>query len=280
MSYVSVGGVRIHYRHHAGSSHPAPPPLLLVHGAGGDSMQWPGELRRLPGFEVCAVDLPGHGGSAGVGAGTVSAYAEFVRDFADALAWPRFRLVGHSMGGAIGLEVALRYRERLAGLVLVATGAQLRVSPRLISGVQDDFMGTAALLTRWAHGQEIDTNLSRLYLRRLREVAPQLLLADFVACDSFDRSGQLANIATPTLILCGAADRMTPPELSHELAQGIAGSRLTLFPDAGHMVMLEQPGPVAREITGFLRDLAVDGDGELPGYPNASPLWRGRRGST
>ena len=96
-------------------------------------MHWPGELRRLPDHEVYALDLPGHGRSGGPGRTDIGAYAEVVREFADALKLPAFVLGGHSMGGAIALEFALRYGSRLAGLILVGTGARLRVAPEILA---------------------------------------------------------------------------------------------------------------------------------------------------
>ena len=160
------------------------------------------------------------------------------------------------MGGAIALEFALRYPARLAGLILVGTGAKLRVAPEILTGIQDDFAGTTELLAQWAHGEHVDPNLLRLYTRRLREVDPQTLRADFLACDAFDRRADVSRIVLPTLILCGDADRMTPVKFSQFLHEQIAGSQLIVVPGAGHMVMLEQPAAVAESVAAFLSNLA------------------------
>ena len=242
MLSLIVSGKRLNYAHHRGAAQPTPPPLVLIHGAGGSSMHWPGDLRRLPDREVYALDLPGHGRSAGPACADIGAYAEVVREFADALALPRFVLAGHSMGGAIALEFALRHAGRLAGLILVGTGARLPIAPEILQGVLSDFPGTASLLADRAHGVQVDANLDRIYRRRLREVAPAILHADFVACDAFDRRADIAAIACPALVICGAADRMTPVETSRFLAEQIPGAELLVVPAAGHMVMLEPAG--------------------------------------
>ena len=91
------------------------------------------------------------------------------------------------MGGAIAIEFALRYPGRLADLILVGTGARLRVAAEIMTGILDDYAGTTELLTKWAHGEHVDPKLSRLYTLGLREVASQTLRADFLACDVFDR---------------------------------------------------------------------------------------------
>jgi len=239
MPFVILNGEKLHYQHHRGALQPKASPLILVHGAGGNLMHWPGELRRLPDHEVYALDLPGHGRSGGPGRTEIGTYVEVVREFAAALKLPAFVLGGHSMGGAIALEFALRYSGRLAGLILVGTGARLRVAPEILAGVQDDIEGTTALLAEWAHGEHVDPNLQRIYLRRLREVDPQVLAGDFLACDAFDRRADVTAITVPALILCGAADRMTPVKYSQFLAAEMPDARLIILPGAGHMVMLE-----------------------------------------
>lgn len=253
MSAIVINDERIHYQHHPDTLNRAAPPLLLVHGAGGNLMHWPTQLRRLPGATVYALDLPGHGKSAGQGRHEIGAYVEVVRGFVEALELPRFVLVGHSMGGAIAQELALRYPGRLAGLVLVSTAARLRVAPQILTGILSDFRATTELLARWTHADETDPNLLRLSLRRLREVDPQVLYGDFVACDAFDRRNDVNRIAVPTLILCGDADRMTPVKASQFLHEQIAGSQLVVIPGAGHMVMQEKPSATANAIAAFLQ---------------------------
>jgi pimeloyl-ACP methyl ester carboxylesterase len=239
MPFVDIDGEKLHYHHHRGTLQPKAPPLVLVHGAGGNLMHWPGELRRLPDHEVYALDLPGHGRSGGRGWSDIGTYAEVIREFADVLKVPVFVLGGHAMGGAIALEFARRCGGRLAGLILMGTGARLRVAPEILAGIQNDVVSTTALLAEWAHGEHVDPNLQRIYLRRLREVSPQVLTADFGACDAFDRRADVAAITVPALIVCGDADRMTPIKYSQFLATQMPDARLVILPGAGHMAMLE-----------------------------------------
>jgi pimeloyl-ACP methyl ester carboxylesterase len=237
------GGVQFYYRRRAGGNRLAP--LVLVHGAGGNHMHWPAELRCLPDAVVYSLDLPGHGKSDGPGLADIGAYAETVHAFVSALGLARFVLAGHSMGGAIALEYALHYAPELAGLVLVNTGGRLRVPPQILTGLHTDFERIIEQLARRTHAEDADLPLLRQYVRRLREVAPEVLYGDFIACDRFDRLTDLTRVSVPTLVLCGEADRMTPAEYSRALAERIPGAHLAVIPAGSHMVMLERPAEVA-----------------------------------
>lgn len=265
MPTATIDGQALHYKIHTGGPQPKGPALLLLHGAGGNLMHWPGELRRLAGRTVIGVDLPGHGHSAGPGRRDIGAYAEIVRALVEKLDLPHFVVAGHSMGGAIALELALRAPSHLAGLILVGTGARLRVAPQVLQGIETDFAATATLLAEWTHAPAADPNLLRLYTRRLRETPAEVLRDDFVACDAFDRRSDLAAVSAPTLILCGDADRMTPVKYSQFLRDEIRNSQLVVVPGAGHMVMLERPAAVTAAIDAFLHDAAHEVRTGAPG---------------
>jgi pimeloyl-ACP methyl ester carboxylesterase len=227
-------------------------------------MHWPGELRRLPGRLVVALDLPGHGRSGGIGPPSfdlacavqdIAGYAQGVERFAHELGLGKFVLAGHSMGGAVAQEVAFRCPEALAGLVLVATGARLPVAPDLLRAIQDDFASAAEVMAARSQGERSNPDMMRIYLQRLREVHPQLLHSDYSACNAWDRTADVGEIAVPTLIIGGDADQMTPLQYSLYLQQKIKASQLVIVPGAGHMVMLEQPVLVAGAVLQFLMEL-------------------------
>jgi pimeloyl-ACP methyl ester carboxylesterase len=218
-------------------------------------MHWPGELRRLPGYSVVALDLPGHGHSKGVAQQSIGAYAQVVKRFTEGLSLPRFVLVGHSMGGAVAQELALQHPELIAGLVLVATGAKLPVAPELLNIIQGNWENAARLLASWSQGTRADPKALYICFQRLRELDPQVLYRDYAACNAWDRTAELDQIGAPTLVVCGDADKMTPPEYSLRLAHGIKTAHLIIIPGAGHMVMLEQPTLVARAVQQFIPQL-------------------------
>ena len=255
MPRVSIDDQPLYYRLSANDLTNRRPPLLLIHGAGGTHMHWPAALRRLPDWNVYALDLPGHGKSAGPGCDSIGAYCDVVYSFVQASGLERVILAGHSMGGAIVQEFALHYPGRLAGIVLVGTGARLRVAPAILEGIRSDFPATARTIADWVHDKNTPEQLKRLYLRSVMENDPQIMYGDFYACDQFDRRADVGRIETPALVVCGSNDVMTPPKFSESLAQTLPHARLALIPNAGHMVALEAPEAVTAALVDFLRTI-------------------------
>jgi len=240
--------------------------LVLVHGAGGNRLHWPGELRRLPGATVYTLDLPGHGRSGERGRDTVEGYAEAVVEFLDRLGIERAVVVGHSMGGAIALTLALGSPDRVAGLVLVASGARLRVAPAILEGMHSDFEGSVGLITYFAWAPEAPPALTEVGRRALLEIGPEVLFGDLAACDRFDAMGRLREIGVPTLVTVGTLDQLTPPKYARFLAEHIPNAQLVLIEGAGHMVMLERPAEMAGAVQEFLKNVTDAPLQRFPGY--------------
>ena len=254
MPFLIVDGQKVYYTTHPANAGEAPvrPSLVLLHGAGGNTLYWPPQLRRLPGVAVYAPDLPGHGRSTGQGFSRIADYRDWLCAFVEALHLPPFVLAGHSMGGGIALDFALTYPARLVGLGLVATNSRLRVAPAILQGIQNDFAGATEKLIEWMYGSTVTPAKRRTYLQRLREVPPDLLHGDFSACDAFDVSARVGEINLPTLIIGGQEDKMTPVKYSERLHEQIRQSELHLLEAAGHMLMLEQPQAVTRLFEQFM----------------------------
>ena len=234
------------------------PPVVLLHGAGGTSQSWPAQIRRLGGFRVFALDLPGHGKSdQGGGYQSIRAYADHLLDWLSAMGLHQAVFVGHSMGGAIALELAIDNAEHVIGLGLVATGARLHIQPELLADASSPatFNQTVDFLVSHSFTQQASPGLVRLAAKRLAQIRPGVLYGDLLASASFDRMDRLGKIFQPVIILCGAEDEMTPVRSSQILLDLIPGAELELIPRAGHMVMLEQPEVVARALQTFLNRL-------------------------
>ena len=244
-------------RHSGGASAAGRPPLILIHGAGGNRLFWPARLRRLAAATVYALDLPGHGQSPGAGRSTVEGYADAVVEWMRRVEIGRAIFAGHSMGGAVGLTLALLYPERVAGLALVASGGRLRVHPAILEQTAEPATIRQAidLVVEWSFSSAANRRLVELAGKRMLASGGDVLHADFVACDGFDVLARLGEVCCPTLVLCGSEDRMAPPRYAHALAEGIQPARLELIDGAGHMVMLERPEAVAEALTRFLGEI-------------------------
>jgi pimeloyl-ACP methyl ester carboxylesterase len=247
----------LYYHLYQGNSEAHRPPVVLIHGAGGTHLYWPTEVRRLPGWRVYAPDLPGHGKSGGRGLQSIAAYSQAVLDWMSALGMHSAIFTGHSMGGAIALSLALDHPELAAGLILIGSGARLKVSPELLekSASATTYQSAVELVIQWGFSQSSPARLKELAARRMLETRSSVLHADFLACNAFDETARIEKVQPACLLLYGSEDRMTPLRLGQYLEKNMPRAKLTTIPQAGHMVMLEQPIQVAQRMLDFLAGL-------------------------
>ncbi len=230
--------------------------LLLVHGAGGSHLTWRCQLKKLSDqFLIIAVDLPGHGQSEGMGEATIGGYARYVSELMQALDLRDVVLGGHSMGGAIALDIALNDPSRLAGLILVGTGARLRVLPAIFSVIREDFELAIQSMAGFMFGPAASAELIEEEKQLLSKSSADVMLKDFTACDSFDIMDRVGFIRVPALIVCGREDRLTPPKYSQTLHEKLSGSEIVLLDECGHMPMLEQSGKFDERVSSFMMRL-------------------------
>ncbi len=232
-------------------------PVVFIHGAGGNHLYWPAEIRRLPGLRIFAPDLPGHGKSSGRGQQSIEAYVRAIIQWMQAVQLDQAVLIGHSMGAAIALSLAYSHPELVLGLGLIGASPRLKVHPDILGNAANPTTIHKAidLVMEYSFSPDAPPRLVELARTRMAEVRPSVLYGDFLACDGFDMTEQADQIAQPALILCGAEDHMTPVRSSQFLAGALAGSRLSVIPHAGHMVMLEKPEETATEVAGFLQTI-------------------------
>jgi pimeloyl-ACP methyl ester carboxylesterase len=223
--------------------------LLLVHGAGGTRATWPEALRRLPGRRVLAVDLPGHGASPLPGERSVPDYVRRLLGLLDALGIARAAVGGHSMGGAIALGLALEAPERVAGLLLVGTGARLRITPAILQASADPARAreVADVVAAASFGAATPPGLREAYAAAIAAVAPGVLHGDFTACDTFDAMARLGAVRARARLVVGDEDRLTPPRYAAFLRASLPGEGLLAVLGAGHMVTWEAPDAVTSE---------------------------------
>lgn len=233
------------------------PPIVAIHGVGGLGRYWGNQLVGLSRqVRFVAFDLPGHGRSSGATHTTIAEGAQRVEALMDVLKLEQAVLLGHSMGGAIALSMALQQPERVRGLVLVGTGARLRVQPAILDGMYADWNATARRITEWSYAPGTSPLVLDPATADLRDVDPQVVHSDYAACNAFDMTSEIGTIEAPALVIVGEHDRMTPPAYAEHLARGLANATLETIPNAGHMAMLEQPQAVNAAVGSFVANIA------------------------
>jgi pimeloyl-ACP methyl ester carboxylesterase len=226
------------------------PRLVFIHGAGGTHKVWRYQTSAFPGS--VALDLPGH--PRGIGYNTISEYAEFVTKAIMELGLGSVVLVGHSMGGAITIEIALACPPFLAGIVLIGSGARLRVTSIIKDEVTRDYAHAAEVIAQWAYSSKSDVKLRKASVQELLEVPAEVTYGDFQACDHFDKMNDISRIDLPTLVVCGEDDALTPVKYSQYMKERIRNARIITIPDAGHSTMLEKPEELNNVLRSFLAE--------------------------
>jgi pimeloyl-ACP methyl ester carboxylesterase len=246
----------IHYRKYSEGEEDKTP-LILIHGAGGSYLHWPSEIRRMSGENILAIDLPGHGTSPGEGKEVIDGYASDVIGFMDDLGINQAVITGHSMGSAIAQMLSLDYPERVKALILIGTGAKLRVHPKLIQfcSSESTYPEAVSQVMEWAFSSQADQRLVELAGERMADTSHTVVHKDFLACDAFDIRDRVKDINQPVLVICGSEDQMTPVRFSQFLIEELPEAHLEIIPNAGHMAMLEQPEIVANLIRKFIEAL-------------------------
>lgn len=246
---------------------PALPGVVFVHGALNDHSVWILQSRYLAhhGRAVLAVDLPGHGRSAGP-ALSVQEAGRWVADLVAASGVARTALVGHSMGSMIALEAAARLGERASALVMVGSAYPMKVSPALLEASRTrvleaiDMVNALSQSTHAARPSCPGPGFSihggnRALMRRMHSgyIEGNLFLHDFSACDAYAGLEQAAAaLRCPVTLVLGTRDSMTPPRAAASIAQALGARTVTL--EAGHSLMAEAPEGVLRAILQAVED--------------------------
>lgn len=232
--------------------------VLFIHGAGGSGQLWYLQRQYLAkSMEVILVDLPGHGKSGGEGCTHIDEYRDAIARLLDAEGIKKVVLGGQSMGGAIAMSFALAYPERLTGLILLGTGAKLKVFPEILEGLLKNKKKAVTTIVEYAFSKKSPAPVIRAGFQEMMKARKKVIYGDFLSCQGFDVMESLKTIETPTLVLCGTDDFLTPPKFSEFIHREIKNSRLVMIQDAGHLLMLEKPDEVNKAIEVFVAEIAV-----------------------
>ncbi len=247
----------------------ARPVAVFIHGAQHDHSVWALQTRYFAhhGLSVLAVDLPGHGRSAGPARRTIHALADWIVDLLDAAGVNSAMLVGHSMGSLIALDTAARFPARVDRLALLATAFPMKVSDTLLDTARNAEPDAIGMVNQWSHSSLAAKPSSpgpgfwlaganeRLMARIALRGEPNLFHTDFTACndytDGFERAAQ---VRCPVQVVSGRHDVMTPPRSSQKLVDAMKHAGVdvdTVMLEAGHALMSEQPDATLAALFSF-----------------------------
>ncbi|VWX55539.1 Pimeloyl-ACP methyl ester carboxylesterase [Burkholderiales bacterium 8X] len=244
------------------------PTAVFIHGVLNDHSVWILQSRWFAnhGWNVLALDLPGHCRSAGPPPASVEDAADFVLALLDAAGIPQAALIGHSFGSLIALEAAARAPERVTHLAMVGTAYPMTVSPMLLESSLDDPQRAIGMVNVFSHAMLAPPPStlgpgtwlygdSRALMRRVlasnRE--SNVFHIGFKACNDYSNGeAAIAAVRCPILFLLGDADQMTPPRATRKLIDKAQNGRVVTVP-AGHSLMREAPEETLSALAAFLQ---------------------------
>ncbi len=258
MSSTTIEGLRISYDRYLPSQAEPGQRAIYIHGTGCNGRVFEDHLRAISNrHEVVAIDLPGHGRSEGSGFRGAADYAFFVAALIDRLGWQSCIVAGHSLGGGIALAVAVYFEALVAGLMLIDTGARLRVNPRLL-----DFARKAAEAgsvpdadARFGYAEKTPRSVVDGISAITAGCDPRVTYKDWIADDSFDFMSRLAQINVPALAICGEEDPLTPLKYHEYFRDKLPDCRLVTIADAGHWPFVENRAAFDAGVMEFLGTL-------------------------
>ncbi len=231
--------------------------LVFIHGSGGDHSAWANQYAGLhKHYNIAAVDLPGHGSSEGSGKSEIESYCLWVKNLLDVLQLKNVILVGHSLGAAINLQFAIKYPQAISGIVTVGGGMKMPVNPAIFEFLKTNPVDSIELICKFSVAKKNREKFMEPLIKSLAQTQLDVLQGDLSACDKFDVSSEISNISLKALAICGAEDKMTPPEFSRQISESISRAKLCLIEGAGHMVMMEQPEEFNEALNNFTASIA------------------------
>jgi pimeloyl-ACP methyl ester carboxylesterase len=226
--------------------------IVFVHGAGLDHSLFGLQSRYFGyhGWNVLAVDLPGHGRSEGPPIPRIDGMARWIFTVLGSLKIKTASVVGHSMGSLTALECAAIQPERVERIALLGTTYPMKVGEAFLEAARRNEQAAFDMETIWGHAAQVPLGGNPnpgmwMYgdtLARLARLAPGVLYNDLKACNDY-ASGleSAAKVSCPALLILGARDVMTPPKTTKALEEKLKGVKKVTLPPSGHTLMAEAP---------------------------------------
>ncbi|MBT6289065.1 MAG: alpha/beta fold hydrolase [Rhodospirillaceae bacterium] len=237
---------------------------VLLHGVGGDAESWKYQLDFLgQRYRTATWDMPGYGGSALSGGMSFAGLADALIGLLDHLGLAKVHLVGHSLGGMVAQEAAAAHPGRFISLILSATSPafgrpdgdfQKQFVASRMKPLDDgrSMTSLAEIMVPEMIGRDPNADGVALALKSMAAVSTETYRAAMQCLVTFDRRGNLPNIAMPTLLIAGENDTNAPAPMMEKMASKIPGAQYVCIPGAGHLANLERPDEFNRIVGDFI----------------------------
>jgi pimeloyl-ACP methyl ester carboxylesterase len=237
--------------------------IVFIHGAGMDHTIWVFFSRFFArnGFNVLAVDLPGHGKSTGAALTSIENAAIWIDSFLLKAGISEAVLVGHSMGSLIALQAASQLPDKISKIILMGTACPMPVAAPLLSAARDKKHSAVDMIMLFGHAYSSQlggnpvagVNIVNSSMRLLERSLDSCLYVDLNACNEYINGLQAAvSIHVPSILILGEQDKMTPPASALPLIGALPETHVIKLTDCGHMMLSEQPEQVHQALVNAL----------------------------
>tara|TARA_Y100001970_G_scaffold41512_1_gene51351 strand:+ start:41139 stop:41912 length:774 start_codon:yes stop_codon:yes gene_type:complete len=232
--------------------------IVLLHGSGQSHVVWSLTDQFLSdiGYNVYALDLPGHGNSDGESLKSIEEMSSWLDKVIKKIGIEKLSIIGHSQGCLVALDYSNKFSNKVKKLIFIAGSYEIPVNQSLISLAESGNMESLNLMMKWGYGyskQFIGGNPLQKILNSSREVR-EVLAVDLKACNNY-KNGLAATkkINCPSLFVFGELDKMIKINKGKEFSSLVPGSKTHIIKECGHMIILENPFEMREKVAEFLK---------------------------
>ena len=232
--------------------------IILLHGSGQSHVVWSLTDQYLAdeGFNVFALDLPGHGNSEGSSLKSIEEMADWLNKVVNVIGIKELTILGHSQGCLVAIEYANKFPDNIKNLIFVAGSYQIPVNKSLIDLAKTGDFESINLMMKWGYGyskQFLGGNPLQKILNSSREIR-EVLAIDLIACNNYKNGiSSIKKIKCPTFFVFGELDKMIKLDKGKEFSGLIPGSKTHIIKDCGHMIILENAFEMREKVAEFLK---------------------------
>ena len=258
--YRDIGAKRAFFGTGSASHRKELPSIVFIHGAAMDHTVWtlPARYFARHGFNVVAVDLPGHGRSTGPALASINAMSDWLSAVLDTLGSEEHVLVGHSMGSLIAWDWAAKNPNHCKKLVLLGTSMPMPVTDQLLNAAKENEDASFEMANTWSHSNRGKLGFNPnpgVWMfghgqRLMNRSNDDVFYADLLACN--DANLDPAGIECPILLILGESDQMTPHRAGRMVAEQVPSASIVTLPGSGHSMLSECPNEVLDALIDFV----------------------------